>query len=289
MTCFHPRKGYRGPGGIVFNASGPGSAKIIAINCGQCSGCALDYGRQFAIRAMHESQMHLRNSFITLTIDDEHLDELETIRKTDWQKFAKKLRHKMGPFRFLMCGEYGEKLGRPHYHALLFGIDFHEDREPTKDSESGNPLWKSKILDETWGMGKHNPIGQITFESAAYVAKYALKKIKGDKAKKHYGEKEPEFALMSRNKGIGNSWFQKYYRDIYNQDTVEMNGKMMRPPKYYDGLYAKMEPEKMERIKNRRIEEINKRPEEYTKVRLAEKERASKKRMAAHKRENAKS
>lgn len=296
MTCFHPRTGFRGPGGMVFGTAGAGEPRKIAIDCGQCVGCVLEYGRQMAVRSTHEASEHLRNSFITLTYDKDNLPKDGSLVKEDWQKFAKRLRHKVGPFKFLMCGEYGDKFDRPHMHALIFGVDFHEDRKRRHNSVGGFPMWTSDLLTRTWGKGQENPIGQVSFESAAYCAKYALKRVRGEKAEEHYGgwideinektgevtqrlKKQPEFALMSRKPGLGKSWFDKYYMDVYSQDVLELNGIEMRPPKYYDKMYAEMEPERMVKIRQKRVEEISRRPEEYSKERLKAKEDASRERM----------
>lgn len=300
MTCFRPRTGFRGKGGMVFHASNAVSAKRIAIDCGSCSGCIKEYSRQLAIRSVHEAAENLRNCFITLTYRPECLPPNGSLEKPDWVKFAKRLRHVVPKFRFLMCGEYGEKKNRPHYHALLFGIDFHEDRKKRHNSVGGFPMWTSELLDKTWGKGDENPIGAVSFETAAYIASYAMKKVRGERAEKHYGGRidvineetgevterlvrTPEFALMSRNPGLGNGWFQKYWKDVYANDELECNGKVMRPPKYYDVLYERMEPEKMEKVKVKRLEEISKRPEEYTKDRLRYKEEMSKARMSRYK------
>ncbi len=204
--------------------------------------------------------MHEKNSFITLTYNEDNLPEDNSVDVRHWQLFAKKLRKIYGPFRFLHCGEYGDQNKRPHYHACLFGIDFSDARIVLKQDQT-NVLWTSPILEKVWGMG-YSTIGPLTYDSAAYVARYTLKKMGGEKAKKQYErvnaetgeitEVRPEYATMSRRKGIGANWFQKYSSDIYPEDFVVMKGKKFRPPKYYDQLLEKQNPKMMEKIKVRR-------------------------------------
>lgn len=176
------------------------------------------------MRAVHEASLHERNCFITLTY--EHDPYSLCVR--DWQLFAKRLRKRCGSFRFLMCGEYGELLGRPHYHALLFGLSFEEDAR-----SCGKGLFRSPTLEAAWSHG-FSSFGQLTFESAAYVARYTVKKINGPGAAEHYDGRMPEFLLCSRRPGIGAGWIDQFKDDVFPRDEVIARGHPSRPPKYYD-------------------------------------------------------
>jgi len=211
---------------------------------------------------MHEASQHQANSFITLTYDEEHLPTNGGLSVKHWQNFAKRLRHRIGKFRFYHCGEYGDEYGRPHYHALLFGYDFLEDRKPYS-TRRGNQLYTSELLTQTWGHGL-SVIGELTYESAAYVARYCMKKINGKQAAEHYqtvdtktGEVhqiKPEYTTMSRRPGIGKTWFDKYSTDVYPSDEVIVNGKPARPPRYYDSQYELSDPSSLALVKERRVE-----------------------------------
>lgn len=212
--------------------------------------------------------MHERNCFITLTYDEENLPNDRSVDVKHWQKFAKKLRKEMGPFRFLHCGEYGDLTHRAHYHACLFGIDFGEDRvELAKDGD--HTKWVSPTLQKIWGKGICQ-IGSLTYDSAAYVARYVLKKYTGKNAAEHYREMEvdeetgeildewtvrPEYATMSRRPGLGEKWFKKFHEDVYPDDFVIMKGQKFRPPKYYDQLMERRD----QKNKTRKMIEIKKR------------------------------
>ena len=174
MPCFHPLKAFRDSSGVKVL---PGDASIfnLQLPCGQCVGCRLEYSRQWAMRCLDESKMHKENSFITLTYDQKHLPVDNSLDKRAFQLFMKRLRKRLDKrVRFYHAGEYGEKNGRPHYHAILFNFDFPDKKLHT--IRNGYPVWISKSLDEIWGLGICE-IGTVTYESAAYVARYIVDKL----------------------------------------------------------------------------------------------------------------
>lgn len=195
---------------------------------------------------MHETESHEDNCFITLTYDDETLPKTGSLVKDDMQKFMKRLRKWLEPnkVRYYACGEYGDDTNRPHYHSIMFGY-WPDDAEYHKASKSGDKYYTSEKLNKLWGKG-YVIIGEATFESAAYVARYVTKKITGgtDEAKKkmelHYNGRTPEFSLMSRRPGIGLNWYRKYGKETWDSDTVVMRGKEMHAPAYY---YKKLQEE----------------------------------------------
>jgi hypothetical protein len=176
------------------------------------------------------------------------------------------LRNARGPgVRFYACGEYGELNRRPHYHAILFGVAF-ADKVLLRKSKSGQSLYTSAELSSYWDAGLHS-IGDVSFESAAYVARYILKKVTGPNADQHYDVQDgdgvvhrrlPEFTIMSRGSkalgtgGIGFGWYQKYGRHAYEHDSVIMRGREVKPPKYYDGKFELGYPADYEQVKRER-------------------------------------
>lgn len=212
------------------------------------------------------------------------------LSKSDHQKFMKRLRKHTGKkVRFFMCGEYGEKLQRPHYHYILFGYDF-PDRYPWRGS-GDQQQYRSKTLEKLWPHG-HCEIGTVTFESCAYVARYVTKKIDGELAHEHYRRTSPEgtdywltpeFGLMSRKPGIAGEWIDRYKDDVYNYDNVIVRGAKARPPRYYDTRMGKTDEHRLARIKARREEKTKTLPsktqrqrrteETITRARLALKQR----------------
>lgn len=236
------------------------------------------------MRCVHEAQMHDRNSFITLTYSPEKEPPDGGLHIEHWQLFAKRLRKKIGSFRYFHCGEYGDINDRPHYHACIFGVDFSGDRTLLKDQRD-HRLYRSKMLEDAWAMG-HCSVGDLTFESAAYVARYVMKKITGDQAEEHYkridpetGEVftiRPEYISMSRKPGIGKTWIDKYETDVYPSDQVVIEGRKFKPPRFYD---EQINPDRLIDLKVKREERARARANENTPDRLATKERVLKAKM----------
>lgn len=272
MPCYFPLDAWRLPqcsplsnSPITFQPRYHGTAEHLKLPCGQCIGCKLERSRQWAVRLVHEGQLHERSSFLTLTFKDKFYPKDGSVSVRTMQLFMKRLRKRLGytKLRFFLCGEYGEKTGRAHYHVILFGEDFirirKNLRKPCEPSQSGLPQWTSPILDQVWSCPDTGEsygratIGDVTFESAAYVARYCLKKITGEKAASHYDGRKPEFVTMSRRPGIGAGWLDKFgLANTYNHDTVVMRGQEMLPPKFYDKLLEKADPQLYEKIKRER-------------------------------------
>ena len=205
--CTSPLKAWRDPVKGVSFTKNSHSGEELELPCGQCIECRFKRSRDWAIRCMHEAQMHDENCFITLTYAPEHLPDDESLNYDHFQRFMKRLRKRVRvPVRFYMCGEYGENFGRPHYHACLFGYDF-PDKKLLMRTKNGDNLFTSKMLNELWPYGLSS-IGSVNFQSAAYVARYIMKKITGNAAFDHYNEvdedgvitrsRTPEFTRMSR-------------------------------------------------------------------------------------------
>lgn len=305
MGCFHPLEGWyskevnsSGKRSIVFDqnkAMLDGMQKPLRIPCGQCDGCRYGRSKQWAIRCVHEAQLHKHNCFITLTYNNENLPKGRTLVKKHFQDFMKRLRRKYGNdrIRYFHCGEYGSNTQRPHYHACLFGFDF-PDKVYYKEA-LGNKLYTSKILEDTWGKG-YCVIGDVTFDSAAYVARYIMKKINVSKASPdsikelHFHryneidystgelivEKQKEYTTMSRRPGIGKRWLEKYSSDVYPSDSVKMKGIPFRPPSYYDYLFDIENPEEFKKIKQKRLKKIKEFEKDNTNDRLLIKEKVFK-------------
>lgn len=273
MACFHPRTGYRsrtvnpsGKRSIVFNLREGYLDLTQKVPCGYCDGCRLEHSRQWAIRLVHEASLYPENCFVTLTYDNEHLPDKGTLVKKDLQDFLKKLRQRVRYYeaknkephrkiRFFACGEYGESFFRPHYHLCLFNFDF-RDRELYR-SQGGNKLYTSRALEEVWPNG-FSTIGALTWKSAAYVARYILKKQTGpsdhyyDVVDEETGEVTTlteEFVTMSRRPGIARDWFERYKKDVFPDDFIVVNGKKLRPPKYYFQQIEVTDPSLYYRVK----------------------------------------
>ncbi len=288
MACYHPLPAYQcADGSIVFQErKWFDTVKTLSLPCGQCVGCRLERSRQWAMRCMHEAQLHENNCFITLTYDDTHLPSDKSLHYDDFQKFIKRFRKSIGvaKIRYYMAGEYGENFGRPHFHACIFGYDFH-DKKLWKRTPSGSYIYRSEHLETLWPFG-YSSIGDVNFESAAYVARYIMKKITGKNADDHYSEvdsitgeittRKPEFNKMSLKPGIGYEWYKRFKNDVYPHDYVVIRGKQVKPPKFYDKKYKSDYPFEYDDLLYKREISAKLKFEDNTPDRLAVKEQISK-------------
>lgn len=294
-------KGYRaaevnpetGKRSIVFSPREGYSDLPLTIACGQCIGCRLERSRRWAIRCVHEASLHEKNCFITLTYRDECMPELGTLVLDDWQRFMKRLRKEFGAgIRFFHCGEYGEKYKRPHYHACLFNFDF--DDRVLWSRRNGFALYTSETLSRLWPSG-FSTVGDVTFQSAAYVARYITKKITGRNAIGAYdiidestgevlGEYKAEYVTMSRRPGIGRAWLERNYKEVYPSDFIVINGKKMKPPPFYDHSFEITHPDEMAKVKAKRALQGEAHADDNTPARLAVRERCQMARLTQLKR-----
>lgn len=236
----------------------------MTVPCGQCIGCRLDKSLDWATRMVHESKLHDENCFATFTYDEDNLPTDGSLVPHHFQDFMKRLRKRLQPqkVRYFHCGEYGDDYHRPHYHGALFG--FRPDDLELFGYSNMEPIYTSAFLDSVWTHGKV-VLGELTFESAAYIARYTTKKVNGDqKDAGHYirscpitGETTevlPEYATMSRRPGIGGDHYERYSADIFPSDEVVINGHVRRPPRYYANLYRDANQEGFACVRQRRKE-----------------------------------
>lgn len=263
MPCYSPLQGWRsrtreasGKRGITFDMRAGYIDQPLEVPCGQCIGCKIVRARQWALRCTHEASLYDANCFLTLTYERAP----PTLVKQDLQDFFRRMRDSLRnrglTFRYFGVGEYGALFDRAHYHALIFGYDF-----PDKKWWSGppeQPEYTSEELSKLWPDGWAT-LGDLTTKSANYVSKYCVKKLSGPMAKEYYGEKRPEFAIMSRRPGIGKGWIDKYKKDIFPRDFVVVEGgSKVAVPRFY--LEAQEEPLR-KKVKRARLERMKDDPD----------------------------
>lgn len=239
MQCLRPLKA----GGFDYNGNitkNPLVAiKSLHFNCRKCLPCRLNIAKEKAIRSWHESRVCPgENMFLTLTYSDDHLKSPFLIYE-DWQLFAKKLRKKAGKkLPIMVTGEYGDKNKRPHWHALIFNY-FPSDAHKDRTNDRGEQLFTSKIIDDLWGYGKHD-FGEVSIDSASYVARYAAKKlVHGWDGTHPY---EPIHKTSSKN-AIGKRWIEQYYEHTFENGLVVLpNGSKAKIPRYYIDWCKKHQP-----------------------------------------------
>lgn len=265
----------------------------VAVPCGHCLGCKLDHASEWATRITTEARQWEKCCFITLTynnglrktFDGQTINKLSlpinqkgqmTLFKKDVQDFLKRLRwHEKGiqewenprngkkerPIRYLVCGEYGPKGGRPHYHMALFNYE-PDDLKPYKQNKQGDWLYTSKKLQSIWGNG-FVVIGKLSYKSASYIARYTMKKAysgerqtwtrwgydyqkqKRYKIKSNYQKQKPqaEFIQMSTGVGLGRLWWEenKEFCKKWGYISIKIGDKVQHKPlpKYFKKLWEK--------------------------------------------------
>lgn len=228
----------------------------LLIPCGQCLGCRIDKSREWASRLVCESKYHDSCYFLTLTYSDDNINYsintgFPTLVKRDIQLFLKRLRKRTGQkLRYYCSGEYGDTTGRPHYHMILFGYD-----PPLGDlvkwsrSKYGYDYYTSDIINDCWKLG-YVILGDLSFQSCAYTAKYTQKKLDG-KLADYYSQYDilPPFALMSRRPGLGLDYYNDNVSSIIDDKHLLLeNGNIVPVPRYYLNKLAEDYPDEYEQI-----------------------------------------
>ncbi len=255
MSCFHPINCWRQDDDtkLAF-ADNPKRRKHfteqLRVPCGKCIGCLLDKANDWATRCYCEIQGWEDNCFITLTYNDKHIPKNRDLIKKDLQDFWKRLRYYYqgkqtwvnpqngkveNPIRYFACGEYGPRTMRPHYHACVFNWK-PDDLKFYKKNHNGDSLYTSKTLNQIWGKG-FVIVGELTYQSACYVARYVSKKLFKKTKIYKFLEKQPEFTTSSRCGGIGLKYWQENIKKITENKGIfiKIAGKVKNKkiPKYF--------------------------------------------------------
>lgn len=219
----------------------------LLVPCGHCYYCRKSRVDTLAMLVKHERvTCEKRSVFCTFTFSDRFLprrvmcnelsfqDDGVVYRtldsfdfcKRELQNFFKRLRryidyHRLGyKFKYVACGEFGHKFGRPHFHAILLGVGYFQIASLVEK------LWSRFVYDSSPGIRVRYPIGHVKVLScddraAFYVTKYMKK---GD------------------NSVWWSDWSPKYEFDACLKAIKSMKG--MYPPAgqfpfylYRDGVY----------------------------------------------------
>lgn len=156
--------------------------------------------------------------------------------------------------RFFGCGEYGGKTFRPHYHLIVYGLQL----SPRTSSDWQKPMkgysvWQSKYLEDIWKYG-HVIVGHCTYETCGYVARYMLKKQKGNDGDFYKKNNiEPPFSRMSLKPGLGMKYYEEHKREMLESDEIyistEKRGIKSKPPRFFDLLLADEYPDTFAEVK----------------------------------------
>lgn len=236
-----------------------GKENTFFLPCGKCPSCRKDRAKIWAVRCCLEASQYERNSFITLTYEQNHLPK-GGLCKHDVDKFIKFLRKETGQkIRYFYCGEYGETTFRPHYHLILFNY-FPEDATFHYTSENGYPVFKSKFLNKIWCYKGFVEVGSLTFQSALYCSKYILKQDPDNsKCTKIFvpANKAPVFHRMSLKPGIGADYIKSHLEQLFESDAVYINGESNNLGNYFNKIALCLDPDKFKFLQDQRIDAAN--------------------------------
>jgi hypothetical protein len=244
-------KGFVRPGGGWTASPRVGFRDLpMTVPCGRCAGCLAARAKDWGVRIAHEATFYPESVFATLTYDSEHLPADGCVSVREAQLFIKRLRRSIEPgrCRYFICGEYGETSLRPHYHVIIFGVDFAHDRCLWRVTSRGDQVFRSPSLEALWPYGL-SEFGSVTAASGSYVAGYVTKKLgvqRGD-------GRAPEFGLMSRKPAIGDRWFSAFGGDCFPSDFLVVEGRKVRVPRRYSRVLRERDPEAFEVVRRERV------------------------------------
>lgn len=192
----------------------------LLVPCGKCLACRIAKRTEWSMRMLHELDSYRDACFITLTYDMDNLPPNGSLDKAELQKFWKRLRKSLGDrkIRYFACGEYGDKFGRPHYHAIVFGLSLRPcDRQLVRNA------WRHGLC--------HFGLAQP--DSIRYVAQYVDKKYTGDLSRQVYEAtgREPVFKVSSL--GLGREYVERNRTQLVQQSKCTVNGVDHSLPRYY--------------------------------------------------------
>lgn len=288
MPCFRPMQAYQHIAGGRLVWSAKRDCLPITVPCSRCIGCRQNHAAGWQFRIMAQAQMHPfgESSFVTLTYRPEAEPQYGSLFYPHVQQFIRALRFQYPDVKvsFYCVGEYGPTTDRPHYHLCIFGVGFRGSRTPVAKGPSGHLCYSTPELSRLWPHG-FSSVGDLTVESAAYVARHHINKINGPMAEAKYqrvlpetGEViqlVPEFSHMSRRPGIGASWFAKWGSDVFPRDGVIRNGKQLPAPRYFFKLLERTDEDLAEWVKAERYKKSFVNFEHTTPARLAVREKCA--------------
>lgn len=179
----------------------------VTVGCGKCDDCKRRYQNDWSIRLANECDCWENVWFITLTYRDECVpyvvDKLtgevhNSVCKEHVQRWLKKFRinylrlhGEIVHLKYWLTSEYGPRTLRPHYHMLIFGLDYYEVMDLCNLWLEDYGYYVCKKVDKSRGS---------SFAVSRYVSKYCSK---GSFENPFVAKKlvKPTFHLIS--KGIG--------------------------------------------------------------------------------------
>lgn len=238
-------------------ASKKGSGRIlesVQVPCGKCMSCRIAYAREWSMRLMNESEFHDHSTFITLTYNPTCVPKNGSLDKTHFQLFMKRLRKHLEPqkIKYFAAGEYGDE-GRPHYHAIIFGLNLASLDTFIAGRSKGQNIIASHVLERLWPYG-FNSVGTVTYDSCRYVADYIQKKYSGKLEYETYKSKGLETPFKLASNGIGERFALENADYIRENLGMTMRGTQQGLPRYYRKVLGITQEQIAEKAKEKSAE-----------------------------------
>ena len=134
------------------------------------------------------------------------------------QDFFKRLRRRLEyhsfqvPIKYIYAGEYGDKLGRPHYHIVCIGLTDYQFRTFAQD------CWTKGFLQ----------IGSLQQGGLRYVIKYMTKNRRDREVERFYSSVGLERPFINHSARLGYDWIINHYKEI-----IEHKFLFGDPPRLY--------------------------------------------------------
>lgn len=227
------------------------SGRTVPVPCHHCEGCRIDRLALWERRCSYE-MIQGQNSFVTLTYDEYHLhwnkgSVYPTICDRDLVKFKDNLRYHVNlipdevfpefnrkDFKIAACSEYGDIRERPHFHLLIFGLDWQKF---------------SSIIHSSWHNGISD-IGPIRRGGIRYVLSYIDQCMYGDIRKKMYFDKGRSAPKMYFSRGLGKGWFLSQYDNIQKYGCAKIGNRFVPVDTYWKNKLLKFNYETLDKIRS---------------------------------------
>lgn len=298
MTCYHPvksllneeaQKGHR----LRYNCKNyhndaidwylNNGYRFVDLPCGKCIGCFKNNCADWTVRLLGQYNSYLSDvvnnplkqfSFITLTYAPEYYpnDAHKNLHLDELSKFFHRVneenrRQGLPSPLYFGCAERGEKNGRLHYHAIVFGEDFlhnNYDGEVRFIYEGGRQYYSTPKLRKLWKYGRVAVDPSITPGSCAYVTGYMKKQGRigisfdvdksGDFIEVYHDRDKVRTSGIRCSKGLGKEFLLKHLDQFVNQGYIRdwlKCDKLYGLPRYIKKIIKESMPDYYEIMQNR--------------------------------------
>ncbi|QCS36789.1 replication initiation protein [Tortoise microvirus 104] len=197
------------------------SGLTIQTPCRHCHNCRSRKVNDLMFKAQVEAYYAYKKdkgcTFVTLTYADELIPANGSLCYDDFDKFNKRIKYYLKgiPYHYIACGEYGDSLGRPHYHVCFIGLDVGQI---------------DKLIRKTWQYGLVQT-GALRQGGLRYITKYMSKQISQKKWEELNPDLEKPFITASQR--MAYDYIQENLEELsVNNWQYKKGSKLLPLPRY---------------------------------------------------------